>query len=255
MRRLIYQVYVGERSKLYDYCTASVGDYCKAHRFGHIVQTEPRLRIQPNPKTSGRSDGASRLGYLPIFEKENALEQLQWFDQVAVIDADVWIRPDSPNVFDELEDFDFAAVVERDMPLTERYFNKIRGYSRKQYERLDDVDWHWNEDGAEFCNMGVMLLNESLAEYLHGETPAEFLARPEFQRFIDGVGGWKWSTDQTLLNWWLRSEGINVKNLDWRWNALYTALQAGKCEEAHFIHFFLRDHLPGKGEDVEALAV
>ena len=269
--RLIYQVYVGPRSKLYDFCVESVTAYCDRHEITHIVQTLPTLRIQPDPDTSGRSDGASRLGYLPIFEKENALALLEGaalnylygtraysnpfrYDQVAVIDADVWIRPGAPNIFDQLEpDDDFAAVVERDMPLTDKYFNKIRSYSHAQYDRLKDVDWDWDEDGAEFCNMGVMVMQKSLLRFLRGETPAEFLARPEFKRFVDGVGDWKWSTDQVLLNWWLRKEGAKVRFLDWRWNALYSALTPGHVEQAHFVHFFLRDHMPNKGEDVAEL--
>jgi hypothetical protein len=254
MRRLVYQVYVGPRSELYDFCTSSVQDYCEAHGFAHIVQTEPILRIEPDPATSGRSMGASRLGYLPIFEKENSFAYLETFDQVAVIDADVWARPGAPSIFAELEPGDdFAACVERDMPLTSRYRQKIRKYSSQQYRPLTDVDWRWDDDGAEFCNMGVMVFTRGLLQFLDGQTPTEFLHRGEFARFVDGLGFWKWSTDQTLLNWWLRSRRAVVRHLDWRWNALYAATLPGHCERAHFVHFFLRDHLPNKGENVEEL--
>jgi len=46
---------------------------------------------------------------------------------------------------------------------------------------------------------------------------------------------------------------MTVKNLDWKWNALYTAIDNTKIKEAYFVHFFLKDKLPNKGEDVEAL--
>jgi hypothetical protein len=142
MRRLIYQVYVGPRSKLYDFCTASVANYCDVHGLFHIIQTEPILRITPDLLTSGRSEGASRLGYLPIFEKENALGYLGVYDQVAVIDADVYIKPDAPNIFDQIHaESDFAAVIERDMPITDKYRRKILHYSKGQYRELTDVDW------------------------------------------------------------------------------------------------------------------
>ena len=64
---------------------------------------------------------------------------------------------------------------------------------------------------APFMNMGIMLMNKSFAKYLEGQTPREFLERREFKMFIDGMGAWKWSTDQTLLNYWIPKTGMKVK--------------------------------------------
>ena len=102
-------------------------------------------------------------------------------------------------------------------------------------------------------NMGLMMMNKSFANYLNGQTPKQFIGRPEFKQFVDGMGPWKWSTDQTLLNYWIRKEKMTVKNLDWKWNALYTAIDNSKIKEAYFIHFFLKDKLPNRGENVEEL--
>jgi len=41
------------------------------------------------------------------------------------------------------------------------------------------------------------------------------------------------------------------KKLDWKWNALYTACT--RVREAHFVHFFLKDKLPNRGENIEQL--
>jgi hypothetical protein len=73
----------------------------------------------------------------------------------------------------------------------------------------------------------------------HGDTkktPKQFLRRPEFQRFIDGEGHWRWSTDQTLLNWWVKSTHMRTRDLDWRFNALFGAVNH---RPAWFVHFFL----------------
>jgi hypothetical protein len=253
MKRLIYQVYVGKKSALYDHCTTSVKEYCKRHGIDYVVQTTPILFIRPDPFMTGRSKEATdRLGYLPIFEKENAFTYLKTYDQVAIIDSDIYIRPDAPNIFDGIrDDVDFAGVVEREMPITGQYANKIANYSKMQYSSIRNVDWKWNDLGGEFINMGVMVMNKSLLKYLNNETPKQFLSRPRFKPFVDGQGNWKWSTDQTLLNTWIKEEKMNVQHLDWRFNGLFTANT--KIQECYFVHFFLKDKLPDRGENVKQL--
>jgi hypothetical protein len=80
---------------------------------------------------------------------------------------------------------------------------------------------------------------------------SEMCIRDSFKPFIDGVGNWKWSTDQTLLNTWIREEKMKIKNMDWKWNGLFTANT--KIEQCHFVHFFLKDKLPEQGENVVKL--
>ena len=46
---------------------------------------------------------------------------------------------------------------------------------------------------------------------------------------------------------------MNVQRLDWKWNALFTAVQTKRIAEANFVHFFLKDKLPNKGENVKEL--
>ena len=255
MKRLIYQVCLGEQAKseLYKHCIATVKTYCDTHGIDHKVQTKPHLRISPDPFTSNRSKEATAKhgGFLPIYEKENAFMYLGVYDQVAVIDADVMIREGASNIFDELGDAAFAAVPERSMPLNDVYLDKIRNYSRMQFTNLTDVNWNWNKDGADFSNMGVMLFDKKLLPFFKGQTPKQFLSRFEFKRFIDGEGAWKWSTDQVLLNWWLKKAKVPFKVLDWKYNGLYGANKSiDRCE---FVHFFLKDKLPNRGEDVQAL--
>ena len=193
-------------------------------------------------------------GFLPIYEKENAFTYLKTHDQVAIIDADVWVRPEcNESIFDDAGDAEFSGVLERSMPIPKWYVQKLANYTRMQYgmnplAKLFD----WNSPaGADFYNMGIMVLNNSIQKYLRGETPKQFLSRPNFKPFIDGVGAWKWSTDQTLLNVWVKEEKMKVNNLHWKWNGLYTA--NNKIKECNFVHFFLKDKLPNRGENVEQL--
>jgi len=253
MKRLIYQVYVGKKSKLYDHCTASVKAYCKAHDIDYVLQDQPILMITPDPFQTNRSkEATARLGYLPIYEKENAFAYLRTYDQVAIIDSDVYIRPDAPNIFKDLEsEYDFGGVVEREMPITDAYKSKIRGYSAMQYQTIKHVDFKPNNLGYEFMNMGIMVMNKSVLNYLKGMTPLQFIRQPKYKAFVDGLGAWKWSTDQTLLNTWIKEDKLKVKNMHWKWNGLFSANT--KIKECHFVHFFLKDKLPQAGENVEEL--
>lgn len=257
MKRLIYQVCVGPPSRLYNHCIESVTEYCKANGIDQVVQKQPKLWINPDPFSSGRSkEAVSKVGCLPIFEKENAFEYLGEYDQVAIIDADIYIRPGSPNIF---EDFGtkhaFGAVVEASMPITDQYRNKIRNYSKMQYSQLaKKVQFTVDPQcGYHFHNMGLMLMNKQFLDYLDGDSPEQFIKRLEFKDFVDGVGAYKWSTDQTLLNYWIRKRGVPTKNLNWKWNALYKGVKDECLKDAHFIHFFLKDKLPERGENIELL--
>tara|TARA_B100001121_G_scaffold270078_1_gene255078 strand:+ start:150 stop:980 length:831 start_codon:yes stop_codon:yes gene_type:complete len=268
-KRLIYQVYTGKRSKLYDHCTASVKAYAEDinekespnNKVDYIIQTQPIMKIKPDVFATNRSKESYEKygGFLPIYEKENAFNYWDRYDQIAIIDADVWVRPGTENIFDVMNhETEFAGMAERTAPILPWYKEKLIGYTRMQYSSLTDVDWRWNESGAHFYNMGVMLLNRHIVQYLKGkskryETGREFIERPEFKRFVDGLGAWKWSTDQTLLNYWVKKEKMEQQELSWKWNALYTAISNEDAKKAYFVHFFLKDKLPNRGEDVEKL--
>jgi len=261
MKTLIYQVYTGKKSRLYDHCTYSVAEYAERIGAEYIQQKQPILKIKPDVFATNRSKESYEKygGFLPIYEKENAFAYFDSYDQIAIIDADVYIRPGcSESIFDNIDsDSDFAGVLERDMPLTPQYIRKVANYSRMQYgmppiNKL--FDWKCPKGcGADFYNMGIMVMNKSFAKYLRGQTPKEFLERAEFKDFIDGKGAWKWSTDQTLLNYFVKKEKMKVTNLNYKWNALYTGIEMKYMENANFIHFFLKDKLPNRGENVEEL--
>ena len=244
MTYMIYQVAVGPERELYETCMNSVARYCARFGIKHVIQREPSLRI--TPLRNHRSPDALRLGYLPIFEKENALALLPDHDAVCVIDSDIYIRDHAPMIFDHLGETCFAGVIERDIPLVPRHVSKIRKYSQAQYGPLrEEADFLWNDLGAAFFNMGVMLMHPSILQFLHGQSPRQFILRPEFERFVNGEGAWRWSTDQTLLNYWLRRDAVPCQYLDWRWNALYGAVPNDRINTAWFVHFFLADHHVG----------
>jgi hypothetical protein len=235
--RLIFQVAVGEVPSFYATTMGSVRAYAQRIGADYEALTEPELRIVP--KNSRRSESALRLGYLPIFEKEAAFARLGRYDQVAVIDADVYARERAPDIFEAAGSADFAGVRERDLPLLPRYQQKIKSYARDQY----------GDAGFPFYNMGVTVWSESILPYLCGQTPAEFIHRPEFAPFVNGEGKYRWSTDQTLLNMWVR--GRSRTDLEWRWNCMYDYVQKSALERnPYFVHFALASKMPRGGDEI-----
>lgn len=259
MKRLIFQVCLGEQanSTLYKKCMESVSHYTQKHDIVHIKQHIAKFKIKPDVFSTNRSKESYEKhgGYLPIFEKEQAFDLLDEYDQIAIIDADIYIRPDAPNIFEDFgTEHAFGAVSEREMDIEPWYVQKIRNYSQMQYGLLHNnkTDFKPNDLGFEFFNMGMILLNcEKFKPYLNGQSGKQFLQRSEFKDFIDGKGTWKWSTDQTLLNYFLKKYDVPVKHMDNKWNGLYTAVK--NLDECHFIHFFLKDKLPNRGENFNQL--
>ena len=119
MKKLIFQVSVGRPSTLYTTCINSVAEYCKKYSIDHIVLTDPKLKIRPDMERTGRSkEAVEKLGYMPIYEKENAFEYFDRYDQVAIVDSDIYIKPNAPDIFLDLPlEFDFGGVAERELPL------------------------------------------------------------------------------------------------------------------------------------------
>jgi hypothetical protein len=261
MKRAIYQVAVGPQSKLYKYCVASVKEYADKIGADHIVQTQPKLWIKPDPFTGQRSKESYEKygGFLPIFEKENVFEYFKDFDQVAVIDADIFIKPDAPDVFADIStDYHFAAQFERELPVNQRYSQQINKYSREQLTNSVCKQFDWDFDhphGGEFFNSGMIVYNcKKMLEVLGNTTPKQFMQRSYFRDFIDGIGAFRWQTDQITLNYWARKDDLSIQHVDWKFNALFGALQQGKIAEAHFVHFFMRHKLPNNGENIDELA-
>ena len=256
MKMLIYQVYLGEEKKLYNHCTESVKRYAETIGADYKILTSPKLRITPNIFRTDRRDktgGWKKLGYMPIFEKENVFEYFKDYEKCCVIDSDIWIRPGSPNIFNEIDDETVASVYECDLPINQPYAEKIKAYSTSIWSNYSKYDWEWNNrTGGAFFNSGVMLYNsEKMLQALNGMNPRQFLEQSILADFVDGVGPLKWQSDQMTLNYWFKVKGIPVKKLDWKWNALYTAVD--DIKEAFFVHFFLKDKLPDSGENVERL--
>jgi hypothetical protein len=257
MKTLIYQVNIPfeGHSKLYELCIDSAKRYAERIGADHRVLTEQVFKIPVDmTRTNRNKHGLISLAgnTLPIMEKSVALTHFDEYDKILILDADIYVRDTSPNIFEEINDHHFGGVLERDLPLTMSHRNKIIGYSRDMFKKspCDTVDWRWNADGAEFMNMGMMLFDKSFMDLLEGDSPREFLMRDEFADFRDGVGLFRYSTDQVLYNYFMKKSKAKVKQMSWKWNTLYRGAEDRYISQAHFVHFFLKSQIRNNGEDL-----
>lgn len=264
MRNLIYQVNIIQGEDTYADCIKSVAAYCKKYDIEHIVQTEPLLKIKPktnyrnqkyleSPNDSNNRFHTVHVPYLLIYEKENAFDLLHSYDNICILDRDILIRHFAPNIFDEIEDYEFAGVLENDLPALPGKISDFFPRSRKRlsiqqfYPLKDEADFKWTINGASYYNCGMMLLSNKIKRHFEKENARYFLGRKEFERFIEGENYWYLSTEQTLINFWLRKYKIKTKDLSWKWNAFYGILDMKTINEAFFVHFFQdMKYLPSK---------
>jgi lipopolysaccharide biosynthesis glycosyltransferase len=257
MKKLIYPVCIGPKSKLYEYCTESVKAYAEKIGADYIIQKDPILRITPNPflnQREGKTGGWKKIGYMPIFEKENVFNYFKDYNMCCVVDADIYIKQNSPDIFKELDqDFALGSIYECDLPINDQYAQKINSYSRML--SMFQLKWDIKQrTGYSFFNSGVMLYNSNkMIKILKGMSPKEFLDQYELQDFINGIGPFKWQSDQMTLNYWFKKNKVDVQRMNWKWNCLYTTVNNEDLKNSYFIHFFLKDHLPNKGENVDEL--
>ena len=160
--RMIYQVYVGKPSVLYDTCVQSVTVYCAKHGIDHVIQREPILKICPDMNRTERSQEAvSRLGYLPIFEKENRVAStfLNTMETTVLKNYITY----SPFQSAKLKGYEFTFTTEQqgvEVGFKDAREKQIKGGSRfKKIELINSFnpdcedlsnDWFTNEDIASF---------------------------------------------------------------------------------------------------------
>lgn len=274
---LVYQVNVGSQSNLYDWCNNTVlqmvnrfnGAYSEEITLDYHCEKKPLLKIKPNPKRTNRSlEAVERLGYLPIFEKQKSFDFFydgyhgNNYDFLIIIDSDICMfhkNLKAMNLFHVMlhseltkflnEDIEFAACYEANQPSLPWHQKKVQSYTKMQHGSFP-----FYTEQFKFFQCGLMILSrKAICEKTYCDSAYEFVMREDFVDFVDGVGNFKWSTDQTLMNYWVKVDDLKTMELNWRMNGLYGALPNDKLQQAEGIHFFLKDKLPDRGENIETL--
>ena len=260
MKCLIYQVSIlGRNNTKYEHCLNSVKKYCKKYNIDHIIQTSPILKIVPQNKNATRFRTQPNhiklpihtYGYLVAYEKGNAFSYFDEYDKICIIDADISIHEDSPNIFNEIQDEEFAGCVPRYSPLKLDHIKKSIIHSREQYSMfINDIFSEWDHLGVQYYNTGVMLFTKEIRKYFYGKDIKQFFYSKENEIFINGNGNLNKESDQTLWNYWLKKNNVKQKILDWKWNVVHGSVKEKYLSEAYFVHFTELDYMPRKGNEI-----
>lgn len=162
--------------------------YCNRYDIDLIVQTahqfDPSIR--------------------PIWNKEMISVIGKDYDKIGIVDSDTMIRWDAPNIFDQIGDDDFAGV--NDLCDLDWLFSSIAGRQHFFPEVTIDIDKYLNAGVLFFGKRYLSVFKELLEFYLENKVEIDTIKS----------GG----KEQTLLNFVLQKNKVNIKKLSSAWNLL-----------------------------------
>jgi len=152
------------------------------------------------------------------------------YNQILMVDADTIIHPDCPNFF-ELTDNKYCGVMnEGDY---EWVLRSIRGFGDELFEGKRIKPWNYINGGFQILNKTHKDFYKKVIEYYKGNS----------DKIIDTIAKLKTATDQTIINFLLVENNIDVKILPdcynlvdlYRKNLLYLDSNHWWTDELHFL--------------------
>lgn len=161
--------------------------WCAKNNVDLKVLTEDRLKIK-----------------YPIFNKELVCEFGKGYDKIGIVDSDTMIRWDAPNIFDFIEEEKFYGV--NDLCDLNWLLKSIE--DRQKF--FPDVEMNI----FKYINAGVLFFGKKHLDFFQKFLTFVLTHETEINA-IDGGG-----KEQTLLNFFLQNEQVEIELLDPSWNLL-----------------------------------
>jgi|TARA_B100000287_G_scaffold205328_1_gene193696 lipopolysaccharide biosynthesis glycosyltransferase len=152
------------------------------------------------------------------------------YNQILMVDADTIVHPDCPNFF-ELTDNKYCGVMnEGDY---EWVLRSIRGFGDELFNGKRIKPWNYINGGFQILNKTHKDFYKKVLEYYKGNS----------DKIIDTIAKLKTATDQTIINFLLVENNIDVKILPdcynlvdlYRKNLLYLDTGHWWSDELHFL--------------------
>jgi len=144
------------------------------------------------------------------------------YDRVLMLDRDILITTNAPNIFECYPDMDTLYAFEENAPTEQMNRDPIVNAIKA------GIDWPKNEKGLyKYFNTGVALLSKNFKDSIAGYRDVPDI--PEMWRFFD----------QTCINYLVFKKGVKFESIDYSWNRMHLGLPDPKNKryEANFIHY------------------
>jgi len=198
---------IEEKKSIFNMCQYSIKKYCDKYNFALSIHTKSKYNIG---KINGYNFGN--------FEKFQTFEDLNVFDRVWRLDADVLIMPNCPNIFDFVP-LDKVGAVYEDVGRMTRDRRKQLWLVQDQLGKTPD-DWT-----SGYFNGGSVVFSKQHQEALN-------LTQQNIDDALNkDLGGCK---EQTLLNWKIHNLGFGIHSLSTKFNNI---APFGPGHNAYIIHY------------------
>ena len=208
------------RNKSYYYSIESWKKWCDKNGCELLVWEDLILPIEEMKITWQRY-------YLFDILKSNNID----YDQILMADADTIVHPDCPNFFKDTE-YKYCGVMnDGDY---EWVLRSIRGFGDMLFDGKRIYPWNYINGGFQIVNKNHINFFESMKEYYSKNK----------QEIISTISQLKTATDQTILNFMLKINNVDIKILPncynlqdlYRKNLLYIHEQCWWTDELHFLN-------------------
>lgn len=201
-----YVIFVSSvRQKFFDIVCPSFENYCGKHSLDLIINREERVKHNVNIRMPG------------MFERFQIYNLLDRYERVCYVDSDIYIKSNSPNIFDvvpakKLGIYCESVDINRDAFI---------GHMKNHFKLNDDIKLYYNS--------GVIVASKIHKSMFSVEQLNKFFKKPDIV-----VGEWP---DQDYINYYILRKGMSVYDIGYKFNYLYNDLKESKLSEAYFIHF------------------
>lgn len=155
------------------------------------------------------------------FEKFQAVDMLDEYDRILLLDADVMLSPTCPDVFDVVPEDAIGCVFEDVGPAEE---SRRRAIEWIRQLAFDPALEYWTEG---YFNSGVMVFSKCHQDALRLDLNNTQV------RDVASHGPWN---DQHVLNYLARRSGCPIRRMGYRWN--HMSMFADKhTHDSHIIHY------------------
>ena len=182
------------RNETYQYSIDSWKKWCEKNDCKLMVWTDPICGVDHMKITWQRY-------YLFDMLKNNNIE----YDQILMIDADTIVHPDCPNFFNETEHKYCGVLNDGDF---EWVLRSIKDFGKSLFDGKLILPW-------EYINGGFQIVNKKHKEFF---SIVKKYYNDNKEKIISAIKESTTATDQTIINFLLHENNIDVKYLPQRYN-------------------------------------